>query len=205
MRKIILSLMLITLLAGCGQQYQSARFEYTSFTQQTSVVLINLRPSITELEIVKFANEDGSLINTVTQDGFYTFAYNINRFQQRYFEEEGNYVLLLNPGYYAIKRISVSNGPLHLSSPIFNDAVRIDPLGFNPYLGAFYAPAGKVVYVGDLHMKYHPITKLFRIKHVYHDRAAQRYLQATYPALSRQLTRGPYYEGNYRYQYEYRY
>ena len=78
MYKVIVSGILALLLCGCGQEYQSYKFSNERFTPQMGVAIIDLSPWGTSLDLIKFANADGSYFNMINDNGYYSHAYHVD-------------------------------------------------------------------------------------------------------------------------------
>ena len=186
---------ILLVLSGCGQTYQSYRYQVDQFpSSNKSIVIAHIYPGDTEFDFIKIAQPDGSYY-PIDDGKYYTTMYRFKQTTFWPFNQSGSVkVMMVDPGYYAISNIKymVGNVVYYSDSHLLHS---IDGKGFSPTWGAFYAPPGKVVYIGHLNIQYSWREQTFLFKHAYHDEYIEGMLQVKYPGLADMLERGPFFPG----------
>ena len=200
MNKAIISTTLSLMLFGCGQEYQSYKFSAERFTPEMGVAIIDMKRYAATINLIKFANADGSLYPILDDNGYYNHAYQLDpSVLDLLFSLGGStpYVLLMEPGYYAFNDISytVDHGLYYSNYSSIEGPALLEKNEsyFIPVFGAFYVPPGEVVYIGDIFISYR--SGNFSLKHTYYDEMISSFLKKQYPPLAEQVKRGKYYPG----------
>jgi hypothetical protein len=150
MYKIILSALSLLALSGCGQPYQSYGFTPRDFSKEKAVVVMSIKGDasyslLTQgliLEVIKFANDDGSYFPLMDENNYYTHDYHIHK----HIFSKNILVMLIDPGYYSFNKIHLEVGNTIYFSPQKVRAV-MDTNSKETFLlpyGGFYAKKGTV-------------------------------------------------------------
>jgi hypothetical protein len=206
MYKVIVSAILTLTLFGCGQEFQSYQFTKERFTKQSGVAIIDFRRKGVTLDLIKFANADGSRYKILDDSGYYRHAYHIDLsfIDSLWLGDTDPYVLLMEPGFYAFNNMSFTEDYGSFSTIYYTAAattlINQSVDSFIARHGAFYVPPGETVYIGDIGIGY----KLgaFQFGHVYNDDKISDFLKKKYPPLVDKVRRGEYFAGGAEYYYK---
>lgn len=204
MKKQLVIFISVLSLFGCGQQYQTPRFDAHAFEQNKAVIILGIAPAGTVMRFAKFAEVDGTTDGQVDDDGYWKTAYRVtdHRLTTTFLGlhpgllEPALQVMMVDPGYYTIQGFYYEIGDYRYSSGKNAYDVAITHEGFGPRWGAFYAEPGSVTYIGDIEINYtgrntHP----FRFTHNYNIERMEKKIKKKYPALYDQVKRGSFYSG----------
>lgn len=188
-KKLAILTILFLSLSGCSnQKYQNHRFNEERFTEEKSVIVfqMGLRGFTSDLWIraIKFANEDGSEFPIYNEKGNYTHIYSVHRsmFSSKLV------VMLVDPGYYSLNNIVQELGDaVYYSNPHIPPVSFTDNGTFVLPFGGFYAPKGKVTYIGKIFFDF---SAGFYLEVQDDEQGARKALKKKYPALEEQLERG---------------
>ena len=208
MNKVIISTTLSLMLFGCGQEYQSHQFSAERFTPEMGVAIIDMKRYKASVNLIKFANADGSPYPILDENGYYNHAYKLcPSVLDILFSLGGSTpsVLLMEPGYYAFNDIYYQVHHFLTDSTTYYSSIKGPSLleqnenYFIPVFGAFYVPPGEVVYIGDIFISYK--SGYFSFKHTYNDEKISRFLKNKYPPLAEQAKIGKYYPGGIKHYF----